>query len=248
VELRKALKCAVDKAKIDEAKKDAAVVVALVLYKTLINNAKAYGEWAGWYKWARGLVEKQEFVVTADKIRELREVQRRLEEAAEEVRRELNSVLALYALHSRDLYEKLKPHLEVDIKKAEELAEARSDELSRYSNTNMGTKVYAALLSIARGGIYGHAAMLLMGEGALEDSDVTARRPLTTRPIGSPRGAARLWTRRMWGRRAGRIGPPLRFCGTYWAEPLVRTSCLDGWREASKRLGHTAALRRVWTC
>jgi hypothetical protein len=36
---------------------------------------------------------------------------------AEEVRRELNSVLALYALHSRDLYEKLKPHLEVDVRR-----------------------------------------------------------------------------------------------------------------------------------
>ena len=30
----------------DEVEKDAAVVAALVLYKTLINNAKAYGEWA----------------------------------------------------------------------------------------------------------------------------------------------------------------------------------------------------------
>jgi hypothetical protein len=33
----------------------------------------------------------------------------------------------------------------------------------------MGTKAYAALLSITRGGIYGHTAMLLMGEGALAD-------------------------------------------------------------------------------
>jgi hypothetical protein len=33
----------------------------------------------------------------------------------------------------------------------------------------MGTKAYAALLSIAKGGIYGHAAMLLMAEGALAD-------------------------------------------------------------------------------
>jgi len=168
-ELRKALKRAVDKAKIDEAEKDAAVVAALVLYKTLINNAGAYGEWAGWYKWVRGLVEKQEFVVTADKIRELREAQRRLEEVAEEVRRELNAVLALYASHSRDLYEKLRPHLEVDLGMAEELAEARIDELSGYGGTNMGTKAYAALLSVARGGIYRHAAMFLEGEGALAD-------------------------------------------------------------------------------
>ncbi len=169
VELREALKRAEDKAKIDEVEKDAAVVAALVLYKTLINNAKAYGEWAGWYKWARGLVEKQEFVVTADKIRELREAHRRLEEVAEQVRRELNSVLTLYKSHSRDLYERLRPHLEVDIKKAEELAEARHGELSKYSDVNMGSKVYAALLSVARGGIYGHIATLLMGEGALAD-------------------------------------------------------------------------------
>jgi hypothetical protein len=33
----------------------------------------------------------------------------------------------------------------------------------------MGTKAYAALLSVARGGLYGHAAMLLMMEGALAD-------------------------------------------------------------------------------
>jgi len=88
---------------------------------------------------------------------------------AEEVRRELDSVLALYASHSRDLYEKLRPHLEVDVKKAEELAEARHGELSKYSDVNMGSKAYAALLSVARGGIYGHAATLFMVEGALAD-------------------------------------------------------------------------------
>jgi hypothetical protein len=158
----------------DEVKKDAAVVAALVLYKTLVKNAKAYGEWAEVYKWARGLVEKQEFVVTADKIRELREAQRRLEEVAEEVSRELNDVLRLYASHSRGLYEKLKPHLEVDLGMAEELAEARVKELSKYSDANMGSKVYAALLSVARGGIYGHAATLLMGEGALADIVLSA--------------------------------------------------------------------------
>jgi hypothetical protein len=85
------------------------------------------------------------------------------------VKKELNVVLTLYKSHSRDLYEKLRPHLEVDSGTAEEVAEARHDELSKYSNANMGTKAYAALLSAARGGIYGHAAMLLMGEGALAD-------------------------------------------------------------------------------
>ena len=163
-ELRRALKDVKD-----EAVQDAAVVAALVLYKTLVKNVKAYGEWAGRYRWARSLVERQEFTVTAEEVKRLREAHRRLEEAAGEVRRELNAVLALYKSHSRDLYEKLRPHLEVDVKKAEELAEARRVELSRYSNANMGTKAYAALLSVAKDGIYGHAAMLLMAEGALAD-------------------------------------------------------------------------------
>jgi len=109
------------------------------------------------------------FTVTVDKIREIHKAHNRLEGVAEQVRRELNAVLALYASHSRDLYEKLRPHLEVDFSLAEELAEARSDELRRHSNTNMGTKVYAALLSVAKGGTYGHAAILLMMEGALAD-------------------------------------------------------------------------------
>jgi hypothetical protein len=164
VELRKALAACQRR-----GGEDAAVVAALVLYKTLINNAEAYREWAELYKWARGLVKEQEFTVSAHDIKRLREAQKRLEEVAEKVRRELNDVLELYKSHSHDLYEKLRPHLEVNVKKAEELAEARSDELSKYSNANMGTKVYAALLSVARGGIYGHVAMLLMIEGALAD-------------------------------------------------------------------------------
>jgi len=153
----------------DEVEKDAAVVATLVLYKTLVKNAEAYREWAGWCGWARGLVGREEFTVAAGDIKRLRGSQRRLEEVAEEVRRELNKVLALYALHSRELYEKLRPHLEVDVKKADELAEARRVELSKYSNANMGTKAYAALLSVAKDGIYGHTAMLLMAEGALAD-------------------------------------------------------------------------------
>jgi hypothetical protein len=145
------------------------VVTTLVLYKTLINNAEVYGKWAELYKWARGLVKEQEFTVTTSDIKRPRGAHNGLEEVTEEVRRELNAVLALYASHSRELYEKLRPHLEVDVEKAEELAEARVKELSKYSNANMGTKAYAALLSVARGGMYGHAAMLLMIEGALAD-------------------------------------------------------------------------------
>jgi tetratricopeptide (TPR) repeat protein len=158
----------------DEVEKDAAVVAALVLYKTLMKNAWVYREWAELYRWARSLAERQEFTVAAGDIKRLQEAHRRLEEVAEEVRRELNSVLALYKSHSRDLYEKLKQHLEVDLGMAEELAEARRVELSKYSDANMGTKVYAALLSAARGGIYGHAATLLMGEGALADIVLSA--------------------------------------------------------------------------
>ena len=169
VELRRALKRAEDMAKIDEVVKDAAVVAALVLYKTLINNAKAYEEWAGWYGWARGLVKGRKFAVKVEEVERLRGAQKRLEEVAEEVRRELNSVLSLYKSHSRELYEKLRPHLEVDVEKAEGLAEASYRRLSDYSDANMGTRAYAALLSIARGGICGHVAMLLAGEGALAD-------------------------------------------------------------------------------
>jgi tetratricopeptide (TPR) repeat protein len=169
VELREALKDVKD-----EVVQDAAVVAALVLYKTLVKNAWVYGEWAELYRWARGLVGREEFTVATSDIERLRGSQRRLEEVAEEVRRELNKVLALYALHSRDLYERLRPHLEVDVEKAEGLAEARVKELSKYSHANMGTKAYAALLSAARGGLYGHAAMLLVGEGALADIVMSA--------------------------------------------------------------------------
>jgi len=198
VELRKALTHVED-----EAEKDAAVVVTLVLYKTLIRNAETYREWAEVYRWARGLVGRGEFTVAAGDIKRLQEAHRRLEEVAEEVRRELNSVLALYALHSRDLYERLRPFLEVDVKKAEGLAEVRRIELSEYSNANMGTKAYAALLSVARGGIYGHAAMLLMAEGTLADvvlltpkgayekaKRIAERRGEAVDPSRSRRGAA----------------------------------------------------------
>jgi hypothetical protein len=169
VELRKALKDVKD-----EAVKDAAVVAALVLYKTLINNAEAYEEWAGWYEWARGLVERQEFTVSAGDIKGLREAQKRLEEVAEEVLGELNRVLALYSQSDfykerPNLLNKLKQLLEVDLGEAEELAKARSDELSEFRDVNIGTKVYAALLSVAKGGMYGHVVTLLMGEGALAD-------------------------------------------------------------------------------
>jgi hypothetical protein len=158
----------------DEVVQDAAVVAALVLYKTLVKNAEAYREWAELYKWARSLVKEREFTVKAEEVARLREAQRRLEEAAEEVLEELNRVLALYSQSDfykerSDLLNKLKQLLEVDLGEAKELAKARSKELSKFGGVNIGAKAYAALLSVARGGIYGHAAMLLMGEGALAD-------------------------------------------------------------------------------
>jgi hypothetical protein len=206
-ELRKALKRAEDKAKIDEVEKDAVAVAALVLYKTLMKNAGAYREWAGWYDWARGLVERQVFTVAAEEVKRLRGSQKRLEEVAEEVRRELNRVLVLYSQSGfykerPDLLNKLKQLLEVDVEKAEELAKARSKELSKYSDANMGTKVYAALLSVAKDGIYGHAATLFMVEGALADvvlltplsayekaDDIAGRRGEAVDPSRSRRGA-----------------------------------------------------------
>jgi hypothetical protein len=202
VELREALEHVED-----EVERDAAVVAALVLYKTLINNAGVYREWAGWYKWARGLVGREEFTVAAGDIKRLRGSQKRLEEAAEEVLEELNRVLVLYSQSDfykerPDLLNKLKQLLEVNLGEAEELAKARSDELSKFGGVNIGTKAYAALLSIARGGIYGHAAMLLMGEGALADIvlsaprtayqkawEIAKRRGEAVDPSRSPKGA-----------------------------------------------------------
>jgi hypothetical protein len=158
----------------DEVEKDAAVVAVLVLYKTLINNAKAYGEWAELYKWARSLVEKQEFTVSAGDIKRLQEAHRRLEGVAGKMLEELNRVLELYSQSGfykerPHLLNKLKQLLKVDFGMAEELAMARVDEFSVFRDINMGSKAYAALLSVAKGGIYGHAATLFMVEGALAD-------------------------------------------------------------------------------
>ena len=151
-----------------------------MLYKTLVSNAGTYGKWAELFEWARGLVERQVFTVAAGEIAMLRGSQKRLEEAAEQVRRELNSVLTLYSksgfYKEAEPLNELKKHLKVDVTRAEELAKARSDELSGYEGVNMGTKAYAALLSIARGGIYGHVVTLLMGEGALADIVLSAPR------------------------------------------------------------------------
>jgi hypothetical protein len=63
VELRKALKHVEDKTR---RRKTPRWSRRLFCTRRLINNAKAYGEWAELYKWARGLVEKREFAVTAE--------------------------------------------------------------------------------------------------------------------------------------------------------------------------------------
>jgi hypothetical protein len=218
VELRKAL------ARVkDEVEKDAAVVAALVLYKTLVKNAETYGKWAELYKWARSLVEEPEFTMAAGKIREIHETHNELRNVAGKVIEEVNSVLALYSQSdfykkNPDLLDKLKQLLEVDLGKAEELAGARRIELSKYSDANMGTKAYAAFLSIARGGIYGHAAMLLMSEGALVDilkstpstayrkaDDIAGARGETVDPSSSRRGAK---AGGIAGRRGGAVDLP----------------------------------------
>ncbi|MFZ8806739.1 MAG: hypothetical protein ACO2PN_01370 [Pyrobaculum sp.] len=183
VELRRAL------ARVkDEAERDAAVVAALVLYKALVKNAGAYGEWAELYKWARSLVGRQAFTVAAGDIKRLHEAHNGLVGVAGRVLEELNTVLTLYSksgFYKEADLKKLKSLLEVDLKRAEGLAEANYTRLSDYSDVGMGTKAYAALLSIARGGLYGHAAMLLMGEGALADIVIST-------PMGTYKKAKRI--------------------------------------------------------
>jgi hypothetical protein len=183
VELREALKNVKD-----EVEKDAAVVAALVLYKTLMENAETYGEWAELYRWARSLVGRQAFTVAADDIKRLHEAHNGLVGVAGRVLEELNTVLTLYSksgFYKEADLRKLKSLLEVDLKRAEGLAEANYTRLSDYSDVGMGTKAYAALLSIARGGLYGHAAMLLMGEGALADIVIST-------PMGTYKKAKRI--------------------------------------------------------
>jgi hypothetical protein len=65
-----------------EVEKDAAVVAALVLYKTLVKNAEAHGEWGRVVQWARGLVGGKEFTVATEEVKRLREAHNRLEGVA----------------------------------------------------------------------------------------------------------------------------------------------------------------------
>jgi hypothetical protein len=210
----------------DEVEKDAAVVAALVLYKTLINNAKAYEEWAELYRWARGLVERQEFTVAAGDIKRLRGAQSRLEEVAEEVRRELNRVLVLYSQSNfykerPDLLHKLKQLLEVDIEKAEGLAEARHGELSKYSDANMGPRS-TRLFSPWREAGYTDTSPRCLWARGLWRMLCCRRQEAPTKRLGtSPEDVARLWNhltqvgaRGLWVSQAGRIEPPLCFCGS----------------------------------
>jgi hypothetical protein len=173
VELRRAL------ARVEgEAEKDVAVVAALVLYKALVKNAGAYGEWAELYKWARSLVGRQAFTVAADDIKRLHEAHNGLVGVAGRVLEELNTVLTLYSksgFYKEADLKKLKSLLEVDLKRAEGLAEANYTRLSDYSDVCIGTKAYAALLSIARGGLYGHATYGRGGSGGHSDFDADGR-------------------------------------------------------------------------
>jgi hypothetical protein len=100
---------------------------------------------------------------------------------AEEVRRELNRVLVLYSQNGfykerPDLLDKLKQLLEVDLGEAEELAKARSKELSKYSDANMGTKAYAASsIDRQRRDIRTRGDVAYGGEGSGRHSAVNAR-------------------------------------------------------------------------
>ena len=53
----------------DEAEKDAAVVAALVLYKTLVKNAGAYREWAEVHRWARVWLRSRSFLWRLARLR-----------------------------------------------------------------------------------------------------------------------------------------------------------------------------------
>ncbi|MEM4652013.1 MAG: PaRep2b protein, partial [Pyrobaculum sp.] len=107
-----------------------------------------------------------------------------------------------------DLLDKLKQLLEVDLGEAEELAEARVNELYELGGVNMGTKAYAALLSIARGGLYGHVAMLLMGEGALADLVLSAPATAYERAKDIARGRGEAVDPSYSGRRGRSVGQP----------------------------------------
>jgi hypothetical protein len=103
-------------------------------------------------------------------VERLHEVQRRLGEVAEEVIEELNRVLVLYSQSDfykerPDLLDRLKQLLEVDLGEAEELAKARSDELSEFRGVNVGTKAYAALLSKPEAGYTATSSLCLWGRG-----------------------------------------------------------------------------------
>jgi hypothetical protein len=140
----------------------------------------------------------------------------------------------------------------VDLGEAKELAKAKSKEFSEFRDINMGTKVYAALLSIAGGGLYGHVAMLFMVEGAL--ADIVLLTPWgayqKARDIAERRGEA--VDPSYSGRRGRSVGQPswedraasalLRYLlGRAVDEDLMFRRVGEGFEV----LGHTAALRRV---
>jgi len=105
-------------------------------------------------------VKQVVFIVTKGELAGLREAWREAYNAVDEFRKTTMRLAQKPELRSK---------LEIDEITARMLATAKSKELSAFGELNEGTKAYAALLSIAKGGIYGHAASILLKEGRFAD-------------------------------------------------------------------------------
>ena len=104
-------------------------------------------------------VEKGPVEIDVGQIAEAREAWRHALDAVDEFRRAITRLIREKP--------KLRQTLKIDEAAARRLATATVKELSLFKDVNAGTKAYAALLSLAEGGIYGHAAAILLREGRL---------------------------------------------------------------------------------
>jgi len=137
--------------------------------KALAKMVNAYEEVEKARRKIEGVRKGAPFVITREELAAVRRAWREMAEAAEEFRK-----AAAEIVNTRP---ELRKALEIDEAKARELAAATADELPRFSGLNAGTKAYAALLSLAEGGMYGHIASVLLREGRLKD---LLRQPPTT--------------------------------------------------------------------
>ncbi len=123
------------------------------------------------------------FTVTKDELAGFKKAWREALDAVEEFRKTTVRLAQKPELRSK---------LEIDEIAARMLAVATVNELPAFDDLNEGTKAYAALLSIAKGGIYGHAASILLKEGRL--ADLPRNKPYTAyeearklaRAVGEP--------------------------------------------------------------